>query len=74
MAVEKTAHGSTRATKPAAKKKLRHIHVQQATNGFIATHHYHPAHGGTPKPDKHVFTDYHALHSHLHQSMQNHGR
>lgn len=65
--VMETAQGTTRgvASKDAGKKLKSIKIVPSANGGFIVSHHYMPAYGGTPKPDVHVFSDYDAAHAHL---------
>lgn len=67
--LQRTPQGTTKGTAPkaqTAKRVLKRISVEPSDNGgFIATHHYKPAYGGTPSPKKHTFSDYDALHAHL---------
>ena len=70
--VMQTPQGTTKGTasRDAARKRLKQIKVDQADNGgFIVTHHYQPEYGGTPAPEKHVFSDYDSAHAHLTKHM-----
>lgn len=72
-----TPQGTTRVTASKAqtnsKKRLKKLHLTQAdSGGFIVSHHFHPAHGGTPKPEKHVFESYGDTHAHLERTMKGH--
>lgn len=72
---EKTPQGTTRVSapkdaapkeRPEPVKKLKRVVVDQSSNGgYIARHHYHPAYGGTPKPDTHTFTSADEVREHL---------
>lgn len=73
MPVKHTAHGTTRGEAPkkkaaAPRKRLKKVRVEPTDNGgYVVSHHYHPEHGGTPKPERHAFADYDAAHKHLEQ-------
>lgn len=72
--IEKTPQGTTKATasKAAQRKRLKKMHVSQAEGGYVVKHHYHPEHGGTPKPDSHVFESYEDTHAHVERTMRGH--
>jgi hypothetical protein len=67
VAIERTAHGSLRATASKAEKRLKKIRLAPTNNGgFVVTHHFHPTNGhGTPSPEVHAFADFDGAHSHL---------
>jgi hypothetical protein len=61
------------APRHAQAKRLKKLHLLPAHNGgFIVSHHFHPEHGGTPAPEKHVFKTYPEAHAHLEQTMKAH--
>lgn len=74
MAVEKTAHGTTRAgTKKSGRKRLKNIEVRRSANGgFIAKHSYKSEYGGRPKSEEHAFSDYDGLKGHVEKTAREH--
>lgn len=68
-AAHQTPQGSHKMTASKGRKRLKHIKVDAANGGFVASHHYKPEYGGTPKPEKHVFADHASLEAHLRQHM-----